>query len=81
MTTTVPVGAWIFAHRKGLRIGAVALAALFFVFWGHARRVRRLGRGPAMLESLADARASASMREKDVINAAEFQQGKARILA
>ncbi len=29
-----PVGRWTYAHRKGLRIGAVALAALIFVFWG-----------------------------------------------
>ncbi len=32
--TTGPVGRWTYAHRKGLRIGAVALAALIFVFWG-----------------------------------------------
>ena len=32
--TTGPVGSWTYAHRKGLRIGAVALAALIFVFWG-----------------------------------------------
>jgi hypothetical protein len=25
---------WTYAHRTGLRIGAVALAALLFVFWG-----------------------------------------------
>jgi hypothetical protein len=25
---------WIYAHRRALRIGAVALAALIFVFWG-----------------------------------------------
>ena len=31
---TGPVGTWTYAHRKGLRIGAVALAALIFVFWG-----------------------------------------------
>ncbi|HEX4258513.1 MAG TPA: hypothetical protein VH089_25725 [Streptosporangiaceae bacterium] len=31
---TGPVGRWTYAHRKGLRIGAVALAALIFVFWG-----------------------------------------------
>jgi hypothetical protein len=29
-----PAGAWTYAHRRGLRIGAVALAALIFVFWG-----------------------------------------------
>jgi hypothetical protein len=32
--TTGPVGTWTYAHRKILRIGAVALAALVFVFWG-----------------------------------------------
>ena len=32
--TTGPVGRWTYAHRKGLRIGAVSLAALLFVFWG-----------------------------------------------
>lgn len=31
--STGPVGQWTYAHRKGLRIGAVALAALIFVFW------------------------------------------------
>jgi hypothetical protein len=30
-----PVGEWTYAHRKGLRIGAVALIGLIFVFWGH----------------------------------------------
>jgi hypothetical protein len=32
--STGPVGEWTYAHRKGLRIGSVALAALIFVFWG-----------------------------------------------
>jgi len=32
--TTGPVGAWTYAHRKGLRVSAVALVALIFVFWG-----------------------------------------------
>jgi hypothetical protein len=32
--TTGPVGRWTYGHRKGLRIGAVSLAALLFVFWG-----------------------------------------------
>ena len=31
---TGPVGRWTFQHRTGLRIGAVALFALIFVFWG-----------------------------------------------
>jgi hypothetical protein len=31
---TGPVGTWTYAHRKGLRISAVSLAALVFVFWG-----------------------------------------------
>jgi hypothetical protein len=29
-----PAGAWTYAHRHLLRIGAVTLAALIFVFWG-----------------------------------------------
>jgi hypothetical protein len=31
---TGPVGRWTYAHRHALRIGAVALFALIFVFWG-----------------------------------------------
>ena len=31
---TGPVGTWTYAHRRALRISAVALAALVFVFWG-----------------------------------------------
>ncbi|HEX3488305.1 MAG TPA: hypothetical protein VHU92_03150 [Streptosporangiaceae bacterium] len=31
---TGPVGQWTYVHRRALRIGAVALAALVFVFWG-----------------------------------------------
>lgn len=30
---TGPAGTWTYAHRKGLRVSAVALAALVFVFW------------------------------------------------
>jgi hypothetical protein len=32
--STGPVGRWTYAHRRGLRIGAVALAGVIFVFWG-----------------------------------------------
>jgi len=32
--STGPVGAWTYMHRHALRIGAVALAAVIFVFWG-----------------------------------------------
>lgn len=31
---TGPVGKWTYEHRLGLRIGAVGLFALIFVFWG-----------------------------------------------
>jgi hypothetical protein len=33
--STGPVGEWTYAHRMPLRISAVALIALIFVFWGH----------------------------------------------
>ena len=32
--STGPAGEWTYTHRRGLRIGAVALFALVFVFWG-----------------------------------------------
>jgi hypothetical protein len=32
--STGPVGQWTYLHRRGLRIGAVALFAVIFVFWG-----------------------------------------------
>jgi hypothetical protein len=32
--STGPVGRWTYAHRRGLRIGVVALAGVIFVFWG-----------------------------------------------
>jgi hypothetical protein len=32
--TTGPVGRWTYAHRTALRVCAVAVAALLFVFWG-----------------------------------------------
>jgi hypothetical protein len=32
--STGPVGLWTYAHRKGLRVAAVGLIALLFVFWG-----------------------------------------------
>jgi hypothetical protein len=31
---TGPVGTWTYMHKTALRISAVALAALIFVFWG-----------------------------------------------
>ena len=33
--STGPVGSWTYAHRHALRIAAVAIAALVFIFWGH----------------------------------------------
>jgi hypothetical protein len=32
--STGPVGGWTYAHRRGLRIGVIALFAVIFVFWG-----------------------------------------------
>jgi uncharacterized membrane protein SirB2 len=32
--STGPVGRWTYTHRKALRITAIAIAALVFVFWG-----------------------------------------------
>jgi hypothetical protein len=32
--STGPVGQWTYAHRRGLRISAVGLAAILFIFWG-----------------------------------------------
>jgi Na+-transporting methylmalonyl-CoA/oxaloacetate decarboxylase gamma subunit len=32
--STGPVGQWTYLHRRGLRIGAVALFALILLFWG-----------------------------------------------
>ena len=36
---TGPVGSWTYEHRHALRIAAVALAALIFVFWGQPTAV------------------------------------------
>jgi hypothetical protein len=33
--STGPVGRWTYAHRTALRVCAVALVAILFVFWGH----------------------------------------------
>jgi hypothetical protein len=37
--TTGPVGRWTYRHRQALRIGAVGLIALIFVFWGRPTAV------------------------------------------
>jgi hypothetical protein len=34
-----PASRWTYAHRRALRIGAVALAAVVFVFWGQPTAV------------------------------------------
>jgi hypothetical protein len=40
---TGPVGTWTYTHKTGLRISAVALAALIFVFWGRPTAVVVMG--------------------------------------
>jgi hypothetical protein len=36
---TGPVGPWTYTHKTALRVSAVALAALIFVFWGRPTAV------------------------------------------
>jgi hypothetical protein len=40
--STGPVGQWTYTHRRALRITAVAIAALIFVFWGQPTWVTAL---------------------------------------
>jgi hypothetical protein len=40
--STGPVGRWTYTHRRALRIAAVAIAALIFVFWGQPTWVTAL---------------------------------------
>jgi hypothetical protein len=51
--STGPVGTWIYANKKALRIGAVALAALALVFWGRPTGKVVLGLTLALLVALA----------------------------
>jgi hypothetical protein len=51
--STGPVGAWVEAHKKALRIGAVALACLVLVFWGRPTGKVVLGLTLALLVVLA----------------------------
>jgi hypothetical protein len=74
--STGPVGEWTYLHRRGLRIGAVALFALIFVFWGEPTLlvvivlvillllvlglIELIGRPPAAPEPASQAPGSAS---------------------
>jgi hypothetical protein len=51
--STGPVGSWVYANKKALRIGAVALAALALVFWGRPTGKVVLGLTLALLVVLA----------------------------
>ena len=51
--STGPVGAWVEANKKALRIGAVTLAALVLVFWGRPTGKVVLGLTLALLLVLA----------------------------
>ena len=50
---TGPVGTWVFAHKRALRIGAVAAAALTLVFWGRPTGKVVIGLAIALLVALA----------------------------
>jgi hypothetical protein len=51
--STGPVGTWVYANKKALRIGAVALASLALVFWGRPTGKVVLGLTLALLVVLA----------------------------
>jgi hypothetical protein len=51
--STGPVGTWVYANKRALRIGAVALAALALVFWGRPTGKVVLGLTLALLVVLA----------------------------
>jgi hypothetical protein len=51
--STGPVGSWVYANKRALRIGAVALAALALVFWGRPTGKVVLGLTLALLVVLA----------------------------
>jgi hypothetical protein len=51
--STGPVGAWVYANKRALRIGAVALAALALVFWDRPTGKVVLGLTLALLVVLA----------------------------
>ncbi len=48
-----PAGRWTYTHRKALRIAAVALAALVFVFWGQPTAVTAIVIAVVLLVVLA----------------------------
>jgi hypothetical protein len=50
---TGPVGSWVYAHRRGLRIGAVIGASLALVFWGRPTGKVVIGLALALLAALA----------------------------
>jgi hypothetical protein len=50
---TGPVGTWVFANKRALRIVAVAAAALALVFWGRPTGKLVLGLAVALLVALA----------------------------
>jgi hypothetical protein len=51
--STGPVGSWVYANKRALRIGAVAVAALALVFWGRPTGKVVLGLTLALLVVLA----------------------------
>jgi hypothetical protein len=50
---TGPVGAWVYANRRALRIGAVVLASLALVFWSRPTGKVVIGLTLALLLALA----------------------------